>query len=37
MENGKVLAVNSMARIEHAEIDLKDLNQGFEKFAQHLK
>jgi aspartate kinase len=37
MENGKVLAVNSMARIEHVEIDSKDLNQGFEKFAQHLK
>src|SRR5262249_7956356 len=37
MENGKVLAVNSMARIEHVEIDSRDLNQGFEKFAQHLK
>jgi aspartate kinase len=37
MENGKVLAVNSMARIEHVEIDCKDLNDGFEKFAQHLK
>jgi aspartate kinase len=37
MENGKVLAVNSMARIEHVEIDSTDLNQGFEKFAQHLK
>src|SRR5437016_5422107 len=37
MENGKVLAVNSMARIEHVEIDSKDLNHGFEKFAQHLK
>jgi aspartate kinase len=36
MENGKVLAVNSMARIEHVEIDSADLNQGFEKFAQHL-
>jgi aspartate kinase len=36
MENGKVLAVNSIARIEHVEIDSKDLNQGFEKFAQHL-
>src|SRR5439155_8433778 len=32
MENGKVLAVNSMARIEHVEIDSKDLNHGFEKF-----
>jgi aspartate kinase len=37
MEEGKVLAVNSMARIEHVEIDSADLNQGFEKFAQHLK
>ena len=37
MESGKVLAVNSMARIEHVEIDSTDLNQGFEKFAQHLK
>jgi aspartate kinase len=37
MEEGKVLAVNSMARIEHVEIDSTDLNQGFEKFAQHLK
>jgi|EndMetStandDraft_7_1072992.scaffolds.fasta_scaffold15265_1 aspartate kinase len=36
MENGKVLAVNSMARIEHVEIDSTDLNQGFEKFAEHL-
>jgi aspartate kinase len=37
MESGKVLAVNSMARIEHVEIDSTDLNHGFEKFAQHLK
>jgi aspartate kinase len=37
MENGKVLAVNSLARIEHVEIASRDLNQGFEKFAQHLK
>ena len=37
MESGKVLAVNSMARIEHVEIDSADLNQGFEKFALHLK
>jgi aspartate kinase len=37
METGKVLAVNSIARIEHVEIDSTDLNQGFEKFAQHLK
>ncbi|WFU15752.1 aspartate kinase [Bradyrhizobium sp. CB3481] len=37
MENGKVLAVNSMARVEYVEIDCKDLNDGFEKFAHHLK
>jgi hypothetical protein len=34
MESGKVLAVNSMACIEHVEIDSANLNQGFEKFAQ---
>src|SRR6201992_1731861 len=37
MENGKILAVNSLARIEHVEIDSTDLNQGFDKFAQNLK
>src|SRR5260370_8771332 len=37
MENGKVLAVSWMARMEHVEIDSADLNQGSEKFAQHLK
>jgi aspartate kinase len=37
MENGKVLAVNSTARIEHVEIDSADLNRGFDKFAAHLK
>src|SRR6201986_369022 len=37
MENGRVLAVNSMARIEYVEIDSRDLNHGFEKFAQHLR
>jgi len=37
MESGKVLAVNSMARIEYVEIDSRDLNQGFEKFARHLR
>ena len=37
MESGKGLAVNSMARIEHVEIDCTGLHQGFEKFAQHLK
>ncbi|SDT06607.1 aspartate kinase [Bradyrhizobium canariense] len=37
MESGRVLAVNSLARIEHVEIDSADLSQGFERFAQHLK
>ena len=37
MESGKVLAVNSIDRVEHVEIDSADLNQGFEKFSQHLK
>src|SRR6266571_2525202 len=37
METGKVLAVNSMARVEHVEIDSTNLSHGFEKFAQHLK
>ncbi len=37
MENGKVLAINSIARIEYVEIDSTDLSHGFEKFAQHLK
>jgi aspartate kinase len=37
MESGKILAVNSLARVEHVEIDSADLNQGFEKFARHLK
>jgi aspartate kinase len=37
MESGKALAVNSIARVEHVEIDSADLNQGFEKFAEHLK
>jgi aspartate kinase len=37
MENGRIIAVNSMARIEHVEIDCSDLNHGFEKFTDHLK
>jgi len=37
METGKVVAVNSMARIEHVEIASTNLSHGFEKFAQHLK
>jgi aspartate kinase len=37
MESGKFLAVNSIARIEHVEVDSANLNQGFEKFARHLE
>src|SRR4051794_7622838 len=37
MEHGKILAVNSMARVEHVEIDSTSLAHGFDKFAQHLK
>jgi aspartate kinase len=37
MEIGKALSVNSLARVEHVEIDAPILNEGFEKFAQHLK
>ncbi len=37
MESGKVLSVNSHARVEHLEIESANLNQGFEKFALHLK
>lgn len=37
MEGGKVLSVNSHARVEHIEVESVNLNQGFEKFALHLK
>jgi len=37
MEIGKVLSVNSHERVEHFEIEAVNLNQGFEKFALHLK
>src|SRR5260370_7880814 len=37
MENGKVLAVNSLPRIEHVEIDSADLTPHFENFARPLK
>src|SRR5262245_61637910 len=37
METGKVLAVNSIARIEHVEIASTNLSHGLERFAQHLK
>lgn len=37
METGKALSVNSLTRVEHVEIDAPSLNEGFAKFAQHLK
>ncbi len=37
MEEGKVLSVNSLARVEHIGVECSDLNQGFEKFGLHLK
>lgn len=37
MEVGKALSVNSLARVEHIEIECENLNQAFEKLAQHLK
>ncbi len=37
MEVGKVLSVNSHARIEHLEIEASSLNQAFEKLSLHLK
>lgn len=37
MESGKVLSVNSLARVEHIGIESADLNSAFEKFALHLK
>lgn len=37
MEIGKVLSVNSHGRVEHIEVEAATLNQGFEKFASHLK
>ena len=37
MEVGKVLSVNSHARIEHIEIEAANLNLAYEKFSLHLK
>jgi len=37
MESGKVLSVNSIESVEHIEIDSTDLNQGFDRFSQHLR
>lgn len=37
MESGKVLSVNSLARVEHVGVDCSNLNQGFEKLSAHLK
>ena len=37
METGRVLSVNSIARIEHLEVTCANLNEGFERLALHLK
>ena len=37
MEEGKVLSVNSIGRVEHVAIEAADMNQGYEKLASHLK
>jgi len=37
MEEGKVLAVSSLARVEHVAVEAGDMNQGYEKLASHLK
>lgn len=37
MENGKVLSINSLARVEHVAIASASLNEGFEKLSLHLK
>lgn len=37
MEDGKVLSVNSLGRVEHIAIESKTLNEGFDKFSSHLK
>jgi aspartate kinase len=37
MEIGKILAVNSLNRVEHLEVKAADVNQGMTKLAEHLK
>jgi aspartate kinase len=37
METGRVLSVNSIARVEHVRITCASLADGFETFARHLK
>lgn len=37
MEEGKILSVNSFARVEHLAVEAKDLSEGFEKLEKHLK
>lgn len=37
MEEGRVLSVNSLSRVEHLFIDAKDLSEAFQKLEAHLK
>lgn len=37
MEEGKILSVNSLARVEHVAVEAANLNEAFEKFGVHLK
>ena len=37
MEYGKILAVNTLTRVEHIEIDAANLNEGFANLARHLE
>jgi aspartate kinase len=37
MEDGKILAVNSIDRIEHLVIDAPNLNRGLQRLAAHIK
>jgi len=37
MEEGKILSVNSLARVEHLEIDSPHLQAGFEILSNHLR
>ncbi len=37
MEDGRILSVNSLPRVEHLEVDCAHLQEGFDKFAKLLK